>query len=38
LEGLTAGQTIVVAGQQRIQQDGTVVRLLELKPSTPPAQ
>jgi membrane fusion protein (multidrug efflux system) len=38
LEGLSAGQTIVVAGQQRIQQDGTVVRLLELKPSAPPAQ
>lgn len=38
LQGLAAGQTIVVAGQQRIQQDGTVVRLLEVKPTAPAAQ
>jgi membrane fusion protein (multidrug efflux system) len=29
-EGLVAGQTIVVAGQQRIQQDGTTVRVVDL--------
>jgi hypothetical protein len=27
---LVAGQTIVVAGQQRIQQDGTTVRVVDL--------
>lgn len=31
LAGLEAGQTIVVAGQQRIQSDGTPVRVVELK-------
>jgi membrane fusion protein (multidrug efflux system) len=31
LEGVEAGQTIVVAGQQRIQNDGTPVRVVELK-------
>jgi membrane fusion protein (multidrug efflux system) len=30
-EGLSADQTIVIAGQQRIQQDGTPVRVVELK-------
>jgi membrane fusion protein (multidrug efflux system) len=29
-EGLVMGQTIVVAGQQRIQQDGTTVRVVDL--------
>lgn len=33
-EGLVAGQTIVVAGQQRIQQDGITVRVVDL--SAPP--
>lgn len=33
-EGLVAGQTIVVAGQQRVQQDGTTVRVVDL--SAPP--
>ena len=33
LDGLSEGQTIVVAGQQRIQQDGVAVRLVELKPA-----
>jgi hypothetical protein len=28
---LSADQTIVIAGQQRIQQDGTPVRVVELK-------
>ncbi len=31
-DGVKAGQTIVVAGQQRIQQDGTPVRVVQLKP------
>lgn len=30
LEGLNAGDTVVIAGQQRIQRDGTEVRVLEL--------
>lgn len=29
LEGLQAGETVVVAGQQRVQKDGTAVRVLE---------
>jgi membrane fusion protein (multidrug efflux system) len=29
-EGLTEGQTVVVAGQQRLQRDGTPVRIVEL--------
>lgn len=29
-EGLTEGQTIVLAGQQRLQRDGTPVRIVEL--------
>ena len=28
-EGLTEGQTIVIAGQQRLQKDGTAVRIVE---------
>lgn len=30
LEGLTEGQTVVVAGQQRLQRDGTPLRIVEL--------
>lgn len=30
LEGLTAGDTVVTAGQQRIQRDGTEVKVLEV--------
>ena len=30
LEGLLEGQTIVVAGQQRLQRDGTPLRLVEM--------
>jgi membrane fusion protein, multidrug efflux system len=42
LEGLTEGQTVVVAGQQRLQRDGTPLRIVELgRPaaaaSAPPA-
>lgn len=29
LDGLQAGETVVVAGQQRVQKDGTAVRVLE---------
>lgn len=29
-EGLTEGQTIVMAGQQRLQRDGTPLRIVEL--------
>jgi len=37
-EGLTEGQTIVVAGQQRLQRDGTPLRIVELgKPPAAPA-
>lgn len=37
-EGLTEGQTIVVAGQQRLQRDGTALRIVELgKPPAPPS-
>lgn len=32
-QGLKAGDTVVVAGQQRLQRDGTVVRVVELAPS-----
>lgn len=36
-EGLTEGQSIVVAGQQRLQRDGTPLRIVELgKPPAPP--
>ena len=31
LEGVQAGDTVVVAGQQRLQKDGTVVRVVDLK-------
>lgn len=37
-QGLSAGQTVVVAGQQRIQQDGMPVRVIELKPEPKPAK
>ena len=30
LEGLTLGDTVVVAGQQRLQKDGTVVKVVDL--------
>lgn len=30
LDGLTEGQTIVIAGQQRLQRDGTALRIIEL--------
>jgi membrane fusion protein (multidrug efflux system) len=36
-EGLQEGQTIVLAGHQRLQRDGTPVKIVELgKPPTPP--
>ena len=31
-QGLKAGDTVVVAGQQRLQRDGTLVRVVELAP------
>lgn len=34
-EGLQAGDVVVTAGQQRIQKDGTPVRVLDLKGGTP---
>ena len=39
LEGLGAGDTVVTAGQQRVQRDGTAVRVLDLAatPATPAA-
>jgi len=37
-QGLSAGQTVVVAGQQRIQQDGMPVRVVELKPEPKPVK
>ena len=30
LEGLALGDTVVIAGQQRLQKDGTVVKVLDL--------
>lgn len=37
-EGVSEGQTIVVAGQQRLQRDGSPVRIVELgKPPAPPS-
>ena len=37
-EGLSEGQTVVVAGQQRLQKDGTPLRIVELgKPAAAPA-
>ena len=44
VEGLAAGDTVVTAGHQRLQKDGTAVRVVELpqtaggKPSGPPGQ
>ena len=36
-DGLTEGQSIVVAGQQRLQRDGTPLRIVELgRPPAPP--
>jgi membrane fusion protein (multidrug efflux system) len=39
LEGLGAGDTVVTAGQQRVQRDGTAVRVIDLAaaPATPAA-
>ena len=39
LEGLGTGDTVVTAGQQRVQRDGTVVRVIDLvaTPATPVA-
>jgi len=36
VEGLTEGETVVVAGQQRLQRDGTPLRIVEL--GRPPSQ
>ncbi len=33
LEGLVAGDTVVTAGHQRLQKDGTVVRVVQVPPS-----
>jgi membrane fusion protein (multidrug efflux system) len=30
LDGLSEGQTVVIAGQQRLQRDGTALRIIEL--------
>ena len=44
MEGLSAGDTVVTAGHQRLQKDGTAVRVVELpqgaggKPGGPPGQ
>jgi membrane fusion protein (multidrug efflux system) len=44
VEGLAAGDTVVTAGHQRLQKDGTAVRMVELpqaaggKPGGPPGQ
>jgi len=44
VEGLAAGDTVVTAGHQRLQKDGTAVRVVELpqaaggKPGGPPGQ
>jgi membrane fusion protein (multidrug efflux system) len=35
LEGVQAGDTVVVAGQQRLQKDGTVVRVVDLAAQGP---
>ncbi len=37
LEGLDEGDTVVTAGQQRIQRDGTVVKVMELPRAAPAA-
>jgi membrane fusion protein (multidrug efflux system) len=37
-DGVSEGQTIVVAGQQRLQKDGTPLRIVELgRPAASPA-
>ena len=33
-QGLKAGDTVVVAGQQRLQRDGTVVRVVDMAAAT----
>jgi membrane fusion protein (multidrug efflux system) len=38
LDGVTEGDTVVVAGQQRLQRDGTPLRVIDMaRPSGPPA-
>lgn len=37
VQGLEAGETVVVAGQQRLQRDGTVVRVIEVGAGRPGA-
>ena len=37
LEGLDAGDTVVTAGQQRVQRDGTAVRVMDMAAPTPRA-
>jgi membrane fusion protein (multidrug efflux system) len=37
LEGLEAGDTVVTAGQQRVQRDGTAVRVMDMAAPTPRA-
>lgn len=37
VDGLQLGDTVVVAGQQRVQRDATSVRVLEIAPSVPDA-
>lgn len=38
LEGVTEGDTVVVAGQQRLQRDGSAVRVIDMsRPSGPPS-
>jgi membrane fusion protein (multidrug efflux system) len=36
LEGLEAGETVVTAGQQRVQRDGTAVRVIDLAAGSAP--
>ena len=39
VSGLEAGQTVVIAGQQRLQRDGTPVRVVDMnKPAAPGGQ
>jgi membrane fusion protein (multidrug efflux system) len=37
VKGLAAGATVVVAGQQRLQRDGTVVRVVDMARAAAPA-
>lgn len=37
LEGLSPGDTVVIAGQQRLQKDGTALRVVEMGRGGPPA-